>query len=285
MKKILFFIFSLITIVLNHFANAEQNVLTIPPERGEVIFNCNGKSSNQIYIIGSSHPDTLTMANGNNTVRAQMEIYWIGEWLIENKDVQLILPESFFEKEAADEKNDLSGIAPNVALDAKTLAEKLGSGVHYLNAEMLLIYSFGVISRQVEDRDLRDSIIELIKLREGYGKDSTEAYYIMADLYYLQERRTATMLQKIPDIVQLEYGKGRIRNQKAIFTIGINHIPIIVSYLNRKKMEIAAPAFTQHTDYLSGVKLLEQDFGVTIIIPRSLMDVQELVALTKAAQN
>lgn len=275
MKKILFFIVSLLAYV-------DANAIS---EHGEVIFSFDEKNPNQVYVIGLNHPDTLTMANGNNTVRAQMEIYWIGEWLIKNQDVQLILPESFFEKEASDEKDDFNGIVPSVALDAESLAEKLGSEVYYFNAEMLLIESFGVISRQVEDSDLRDSIIELIKLREKYSKDSVEAYYIMTDLCYLQERRTATMLQKIPDVVQFEYGKGRIRNQKAIFTIGINHIPIIVSYLSRKKMEIAAPAFTQHTDYLSGIKLLEQDFGVTIIIPRSLMDVKELVMLTGAAQD
>lgn len=273
--RVIFFIVSLLAYV-------DANAIS---EHGEVVFSFDEKNPNQIYIIGSSHQDTLIMVNGSNTARAQMEIYWIGEWLIKNQGVQLILPESFSEKESLDEKDDSSGIAPNVALDAKSLAEKLGSEVYYFNAEMLLIESFGVVSRQVEDIDLLDSIIELIKLREKYSKDSIEAYYIMAELYYLQERRTATMLQKIPDIVQFEYGKGQIRNKKAIFTIGINHIPIIVSYLSRKKMEIAAPIFTQHADYLSGVKLLEQNFGVTIIIPRSLMDVKELVMLTNAAQD
>ncbi len=65
----------------------------LPPERGEVVYSCNQKSPHQIYIIGMGHRDTLTYANGSDTVKSQIEIYRIGEWLIQKEGLELHLPE------------------------------------------------------------------------------------------------------------------------------------------------------------------------------------------------
>lgn len=114
-----------------------------------------------------------------------------------------------------------------------------------------------------------------------YGNDTYESLFIKSGLDYLQERRTAAMLQKIPEVIEGEYREGRIKNKKAIFTIGMSHIPGIIKYLKQNKIEINSPAFTSYDDYLSGVKLLEKNFGVTIIIPRTLADDLELLKLTR----
>ncbi|MBI5057851.1 MAG: hypothetical protein HZB61_14660 [Nitrospirae bacterium] len=258
----------------------------LPSERGEVVFSCNERSPNQIYIIGMGHRDTLTRANGSNTMKSQIEVYRIGEWLIQKEGLELLLPEGFFAKAASDEKEYLiktaaSSNGESTSFDIKTLEEKLGEKDAYINAEMLLIESHSIKSQQVEDLNLYNAVREKINLLEKYGDDTYESLFIKSGLDYLQERRSAAMLQKIPEIIDSEYRMGRIKNKKAIFTIGLSHISGIIKYLKQNKIEIYSPAFSRYDDYLSGVKLLEKDFGVTIIIPRTLANDRELLRLTR----
>jgi len=262
------------------------DIPAIPFEHGEVVFSCNERNPDQIYIIGMSHRDTVTRANGSNTVKSQIEVYRIGEWLIQNKGLELLLPEGFFLKKASDEKDNLikttaSDNGKRISFDLKTLEEKLGEDNSYINAEMLLMESHSIESQQVEDINLYNAVREKISLLENYGNDTYESLFIKSGLDYLQERRTAAMLQKIPEVIEGEYREGRIKNKKAIFTIGMSHISGIIKYLKQNKIEIYSPAFTPYDDYLSGVKLLEKDFGVTIIIPRTLADNRELLKLTR----
>jgi len=286
---ILSFIALLLIPDFNLYAGLNQDVPdspALPSERGEVVFSCNERSPNQIYIIGMSHRDTLTRANGSNTVKSQIEVYRIGEWLIQNRGLELLLPEGFFLKKASDEKNNLIKTAASengkrVSFDTKTLEEKLGKDNVNINAEMLLMESHSIKSQQVEDVNLYKEVIEKINLLEKFGNDTNESFFIKSGLDYLQERRTAAMLQKIPEVVDSEYSEGRIKNKKAIFTIGMSHISGIIKYLKQNKIEIYSPAFTPYDDYLSGVKLLEKNFGVTIIIPRTLADSLELLKLTR----
>ena len=261
------------------------DIPALPPERGEVVFSSNERSPNQIYIIGISHRDTLTRSNGSNTLKSQIEVYRIGEWLIQKAGLELLLPEGFFSKDASDEKKDLiktaeSNDGTGVWFDTKTIEEKLGSDNAYINAEMLLMESHRIESQQVEDRDLYNAAREKIKLLEQYRDDTYESLFIKSGLDYLQERRSAAMLQKIPEVIESEYRTGRIKNKKAILTIGMSHISGIIKYLKQNRIEIYSPAFTAYDDYVSPVKLLEHDFGVTIIIPRTLADNQELLMLT-----
>jgi hypothetical protein len=258
----------------------------LPRERGEVVFSCNEKSPNQIYIIGISHRDTLTRANGSDTLKSQIEIYRIGEWLIQQEGLELLLPEGYFSREVSDKKEDIikTSIPDNgarVSFDTKTLENKLGKEDAYINAEMLLMESHSINSKQVEDINLYNAAREKINLLEKYGDDTFESLYIKSGLDYLQERRSAAMLQKIPEVIDSEFEAGRIKNKKAIFTIGMSHLSGIIKYLKQNRIEIYSPVFTPYDDYLSGIKLLENDFGVTIIIPRTLADNRELLKLTR----
>lgn len=289
MFSILLFFTVLLVPGLSLNAAPNQDILNasgLSPERGEVVFSCNQRSPNQIYIIGMSHRDTLTHANGSNTVKSQIEIYRIGEWLIQKEGLELLLPEGFFLSESSFEKKEALKTAASengtrVSFDTKTLEEKLGKEDAYINAEMLLMQSHSIKTRQVEDLNLYNAAREKINLLEKYGDDTYESLFIKSGLDYLQERRSAAMLQKIPEVIDSEYRAGRIKNKKAIFTIGLSHISGIIKYLKQNKIEIYSPAFSSYDDYLSGVKLLENDFGVTIIIPRSIADNRELLKLTR----
>lgn len=274
MKKIIVFIALLFLAGFNSYAGS-ADIPIIPSENGEFVYSCNKESSSQVFIIALSHRDTLTRANGENTVKSQVEVYRISEWLIQKEGVELLLPEGFSSKEASSEKeNTDSENGTSAALDAQTLEEKLSLESFYVNAEMLLMESFNVKSTQIEDLKLYNEAIEKIKLLEKYGDDDIELLFVKADLNYLQERRVATMLQNIPEVIESEYRAGRIKNKKAIFTIGLSHISAVIKYLKQGRIEIASPVFSPYDDYSSGVKLLENDFGVTIIIPKTLIKLQ-----------
>ena len=285
---------SLVSLFLPAFhaadANPGQGFLpgpSIPSEYGEVIFSCNADSPNQLYIIGTGHRDTLSGANGAYTVKSQIDVYRIGEWLIRNRGLELLLPEGFFRnKPAKDEDGKSTEIASpahpgrRASPDTKELEEKLEEDCIYTNAEMLLIESHGIKSRQVEDADLYHAATARIGLIEKNRDNPYALLTIKSDLDYLQERRTAAMLQKIPGIIENEYSEGGIRNKSALFTIGLDHISEIIRYLEQKKIAIHSPAFTSFDDYFSAVNLLDKNFGVTIIIPRTLADNRDIIRLS-----
>jgi len=264
------------------------NSTVIPSDQGEVVYRCNETSPDQIYIIGISHRDTFTRANGSDTLRSQIETFRISEWLIRHMDLELLLPEGFFSGERSAENNRTAKISSSIkdgsaAVDTKTLEQGFGDDDVYANAEMLIMELFNVEGRQIEDVDLYNAVVENISLLERYGSDTYESLFIRSALDYLQEIRTAEMLQKIPEVIDKEHGEGRIKNKKAIFTIGLSHIPGIIKYLKQNRIRIDSPAFSPYKDYQSGIKLLEEKYGITIIIPRTLADNRDLLRLTGLA--
>ncbi|MGZ3526022.1 MAG: hypothetical protein ACXU9L_14630, partial [Thermodesulfobacteriota bacterium] len=76
-------------------STAETNPV-VPSQYGDVIYRINEESPNQIFIIGLSHRDSLTCLNGDLTSRVQSEVFKIGDWLIHDQELGLLLPEGFF---------------------------------------------------------------------------------------------------------------------------------------------------------------------------------------------
>jgi len=262
-----------------------ETALRIPPQYGKVIYQINEKSPNQLFIIALGHRDTLTCLNGYNTSRVQAEVYKIGDWLIHNEGLGLLLPEGFFKNTSTkvEKKNDstsspLSSCAP---LDMKALEEKLSDNTVYVNAEMLLKETHPLKLRQVEDKELydavRNNLIKLISCRDG----STDYSLLKSRLDYLQEKRTAAMLQKIPGIVDEEFQRGNIRSRKAILTVGMYHLHEIIRCLNGNRIiiHIPLPDSNGTADYNSEVNLLKEHFGVSVILPTTLADDQKLLEI------
>lgn len=279
-KTLVLFLMFLLCLFIPSIGITQDGRPALPAEYGKVIYRCNEGSPDQLFIIGIGHRDSLTRAKGEHTVGSQVDVYRIAEWLVRNKGLELLLPEGFF----SGEKKEAPAVARAVrrtSFDTGTLERRLGSDDVYTNAEMLLMESHGIKSLQVEDtrlyNEVSDRILQLEKNRDNpYG-----SLYIKASLDYLQERRTAAMLQKIPDIIGSEFSRGGIKHKRAIFTIGMDHLSMIIRYLKQDRIEIRSPAFTSFDDYLSGVKLLEKDFAVTVIIPGTLAHDRELLRLTR----
>jgi hypothetical protein len=131
----------------------------------------------------------------------------------------------------------------------KEIGERLVDDKTYVNAEMFLNENHPLRLRQVEDEQsyfaVRGSILRLVNT----GKDACDLTDIRSELDYLQERRTADLLQRIPGIVHDEIEHGNIKTKKAIFTIGLAHIRKIIEYLNKGKIDISPPSSTQGKEF------------------------------------
>jgi hypothetical protein len=90
------------------------------------------------------------------------------------------------------------------------------------------------------------------------------------------------MLQKIPEIIQVEFQEGNIKAKKAIFTIGLSHLPKIIRYLKENRIRIFSSllAMDQKEDYAADLNLKKENFGVSIILPQTLARDRKTLQMT-----
>jgi hypothetical protein len=285
-KSLLTFI-TLFLFPLNNTLSFAETNLKIPAEYGEVIYQSSQKSPNQLFIIGICHRDFFTLRNGSNTSRVQAEVYRIGDWFIHNQGVELLLPEGFFKNGAAkiQEANPKAGFKKGSSCvdfsDTKALEERLSDDKTYVNAEMLLKESHQLRTEQVEDKELYDAVTKCIVKLVNSETSSSDCLLLKSEADYLQERRTAAMLQKIPEIIEKESRQGNIKSEKAILTIGLSHLPKIIEYLNRKRITIYSPLSISRKseDYIADLNLIKENFAVYIIIPRTLANDKKVLKI------
>jgi hypothetical protein len=249
----------------------------LPRSYGEVVYQYNEKSPNQLYIIGIGHRDALTRSNDDRTPRIQAEVYKIGEWLIQNEGVKLLLPEGYFGGSSGNTagQNVRDGSFPPAPRteSMKYLEQTFSDDRVFVNAEMLLQDHFPLLLRQVEDRDLYQAVYKNIRLLAGSKGDRGENSFIRSELDYAQERRVATMLQKVPRIIDEEFLEGHTHNKKALFTIGLSHIADIIHYLEEGKITVRSSLFppVKHRDYAEELTLAKEGFGISVIVPKTLV--------------
>ncbi len=286
-KRYLFLVLIVLPFLLSIPPSTAETSLKVPSQYGEIIYRSNPESPNQVFIIGLSHRDSLTCVNGDVTSRVQAEVFKIGDWLIHNQGLELLLPEGFFksssakiEKKNAGTTDTASSCAP---YDMKTLEKRLSDNKVYVNAEMILKETHPIKLQQIEDKPLYDAVrANILKLASSQGP-ACDYSLVNSELEYLQEMRTAAMLQKIPEIVNDEVQQGDIKSRKAIFTVGLYHIHEIIRFLNESKIDIHAPkpASTALRDYSAELNLNKENFGVCIILPRTLVENQKILEVNK----
>ncbi|MEW5744099.1 MAG: hypothetical protein AB1805_01485 [Nitrospirota bacterium] len=262
----------------------------LPSEYGEVIYRYNERSPHQLYVIGIKHRSTANRKNGLLTARAQAETFKIGEWLIRNEGVELLFPEGFFERSTLPDAGDAGAPSPlegqataREPLDLSMLEARLGDDSVFVNAEMLLGEHYRIRKKQAEDRELYDAASDSLSRLEQSDKRSYDYLALLSRLEYLQQRRTAAMLQAIPGAIDDAFTKGEIRNRKALLTIGMNHLLELITYVKENKIAIYCPPFVPGSDkdYIADVALCNGDFGLTVIIPRVLADNREVLTMTR----
>jgi hypothetical protein len=274
MRRIAKEFLSLLLFVLLFSSIAAGASPVVPTEFGEVIFSRNEKSPGHLFIVGLSHRDSLTRLNHIGTPKVQIEVYKIGDWLIHHQGTRLLVPEGFFTGKPV----MTEGFAPSDGVyndcpmpDDPILEGILADDKKFVNAEMLLKKHHELRLHQVEDLAIYNDVRKAIQ-RLSNCKSEGDYLTLKSELDYLQAKRTAAMLQRIPGAIDEEYGHGNIRNRKAIFTIGLSHLPKIIRYLNENKITISSPpeAAEKYKDYLAELNLLKESFGVSIIIPATL---------------
>ncbi len=284
--RILFIASAAVVFFLQGFVSSSaENSLS---DCGQIIYRSNEKSPNQIFIVGISHRDTLTRTNGSNTAKAQVEIYKIGDWLIHQQGLELLLPEGFFSKKPAkgEEKINLTGLEKSKCIgssDLKSIEERLADDRTFTNAEMLLNEYHQIRLKQVEDEKSYDAVRTGILKMVGNRSSSCDLVSVKSELDYLQDKRTAAMLQRIPGIVDDEFQQGYIKAKQAIFTIGISHLTKIIQYMNEGKIRIHSPLSAsgknEDESFVSDLNLAKENFGVCIIIPKTLANDQRVLAM------
>ncbi len=257
----------------------------LPELYGEVVFHHDGAGPNHLYVIGVGHRDSITRRNGNKTARIQAEVYKIAEWLVLNKHVELLVPEGFFEKPAGKacrydrprKTERLKGAS------LKRLEKCFADDKNPTHAGLLLLRNYRLGVKQIEDRALYDAALDCLVTLENNRNSPSATLPVESELKYLQERRTASMLQRIPDVVGDEFREGNIRQRQAIFTVGLNHLSEIIQYVTAKKIEVCppAPASLKNENYIAEVNLLNENFGITIIIPRTLAEDDDVLKMTR----
>jgi hypothetical protein len=250
---------------------------SFPAEYGEIIFRKNPHAPQQVYIIGQSHRSAITGKAGPDLVNVQAEIYRIGEWLILENNVELLLPEGFFQKTAMGKVPPMETARENRRLDNQTLKDRLSDPLRFVNADLLLKASYNIPLGQVENEQLYRDIRRLL-----HQARQDNDFSALSELDGLQDERTAVMLQNIPDILEEAYQAGRIGNRKAMFTIGLAHVGAIIDNLQRGSLRgPAQPGPTGGEGRASSLKLLDQGYGVTVIIPRTLAENQRILRLAR----
>jgi hypothetical protein len=251
--------------------------LSLPAEFGEIIYRINPHALQQIYIIGQSHRSALSGQAGSDLLEVQTEIYRIGEWLILENNLELLLPEGFFQEAANGNVSPREIPRENVRLDNRTLKARLSDTRRFVNADLLLNASYDIPLGQVENKQLYREIRRL--LQQAREENS---FLVLSELNDLQDERTAAMLQNIPDTVEEAYRNGRIGNRRAMFTIGLGHVREIIDNLQRGTL----PSPVQNDLKTGkgnepGLKLLDQGYGVTVIIPRTLAENQRILRFAR----
>ena len=286
-KRLFWAVFLPCFLFLSFFpARAETDLSTLPAEFGEVIYRWYPRSPNQLFIIGMAHRDSLTGLSIPRVSRAQAQVYKLGQWLVQRERCELLLPEGFFATPATKTEKEMRTAAEEKlscpeSIDLKTLEEKLSDNRSFVNAELLLKRNYSLRLRQVEDAASHRAVGGLIRKLVDCGNDKAEYLRVKSELDYLEEKRTAAMLQRIPGVIQAEFQQGNIKARKAIFTIGLSHLPRIIRYLEENKVSITSPipGPGKQEVYTADLNLKKENFGVAVLLPQALAGDQKTLKI------
>jgi hypothetical protein len=247
------------------------SALPLPARFGRIVYRQHRENPYQVYIVADSHRSCDTGTNGPETVEAQAETYRIGEWLIERKRIDLLLPEGFF----GHSRDSVLRIDPREKLGNRTLEEKLADTSHFVNAELLLHRQFGIGLAQVEDRRLYQRARALLLRGLETGTCLSPAFN--RRLAYLQRRRLAAILQNIPGVMETASRRKDPSAPKAMMTIGASHLGDLIRFLQAGKIRIPAPPSRGDRFPAYHAPLALRNLGVTVIVPRTLLKNRRLL--------
>jgi len=262
--------------------------IAVPEEYGRVIYQEGADRPNQIYIIAQSHRSAVSGHANADTVHVQAEIFRLGEWLVREQGISVLFPEGYFQRDGSPAASSGSpeNRQPTVPqpIDDMSLLTRLADPNAFVNADMLLRAQCGVRLQQVEDRALYHGAVQLLQQLSS-DRRAALSPAVYDELEYLQRRRSAAILERIPAALSLNAGAetGAVRPQKAITTIGLAHVHQIVAFLEQGQIEIPPPqmGWARYGEHNFDLQPLKAEYGVTIILPRTLAENQEILQLAR----
>jgi hypothetical protein len=240
---------------------------SFPEQLGAIVYQTQAPADSRIYIIANGHRSALDGANMAETVQAQVETFRIGEWLINQKRIDLLLPEGFF-----GEMGRSAAIAGQmIPLDNRVLVDALTDTTHFVNAEVLLHEKYGIGLQQVEDRALYRNVKE--RLRSSLNATGRFSFANYTELVQLQKLRTAHLLQAAPTVIAEAYQQGRIAAPNAMLTVGLSHLEDIISFLESGEIDLAGrqTAGRESSLHQADPEPVKPRVGITVVVPRSLI--------------
>lgn len=235
-----------------------------PVEFGEIVYQTPETNGPRIYIIANGHRSAVSGAGNAAVVESQIETFRIGEWLINQSRIELLLPEGFF----GEWPGKSSDTQRNV--DDTSLRTRLADRSVFVNAELLLHERFGIGLNQVEDRALYRQARDLLRI--SMSSSSLISSEVHNELEYLQKLRTINLLKKAPEVVDAALKNGLISAPNAMVTIGLAHLDDLIAYLEADEIKLAelttpAQVYPRQQEKL---ELSNREIGITVIVPKSL---------------
>lgn len=244
-----------------------SSISDFPEQFGEIVYQTTKEARSRIYIIANGHRSAVNGASNTRILQAQLETFRIGEWLINQNRIELLLPEGFFGEWLGEKpENDIWS-----SLDNQLLMEKLANTSVFVNAEVLLHENFGIGLNQIEDRTLYRQSRDLLRLSKLTSNLISSE--VLLELDYLQKLRTVNLLQKAPEIVDAAHNRGQISLPNAMLTIGLAHLDELIAFLeadeiNLEELITSSYAFPSLKEKLN---LQNRNIGITVIVPNSLL--------------
>lgn len=261
----------LLTLVLSSLLGGTnlraESIIELPSELGTVVYQTQGNNAAQLFIIANSHRSTISGANGDATLQAQVETFQICEWLIRRQQVALLFPEGFFGRRTAINPTAV----PDEWLDSATLTSWLADTSSFVNAEILLHEQYGINLQQVEDRELYQNVRDA--LLASRGDDPHQGLLLNSQIESLQKRRSAAILQRATALSQSS-SLGSDVPKSSILTIGLAHLGDILEFIASGEVQPLANDIAGVTFSYAPVSSNpdNRSVGITVIVPHSLLE-------------
>lgn len=261
----------------------ESGSSIFPDTLAKVIYQEKAGSRQQIYIVAQSHRSALSGEIGKDTLQVQAEIYRIGEWLVKNRGLGVLLPEGYFQNRATGASSFGSSQARSDRqsdLSDGVLLKRLAAPDRFVNACLLLHDDFDIALQQIEDKGLHANVCFLLReLNEPASGEDRSA--LAAAFEYQQKKRSALLLRNIPEALAKQAGDREPRPANVLLTVGLSHVQKMIDYLKKGRAVIdpATAAADEFTRYSCDLAPLINNYGIIVLLPPTLAKNKDLCQL------
>lgn len=266
---------------------------------GSVVFQTRPEAPNQIYIVGQLHEHPIINDVNQETIETQRDIYRIGEQLIKERELELVVLEGL----SADESHDTLNVAlRNIGkiLKRRNILDSLGTddrqlerlldteiegvsppGPRLLEAQAgyWLASAYNCRVAGAEDADLLSlglkaiqgkwQVIQSARRERGLAVLSALEMFTPITLH-LKQLRTAYILHNTPLVMEREHAAKRIRHTQALVVIGAAHIHECIEFVRNDYLKVPAYQGSSVPPLDQPLGYVQASYGVTVIMPRTI---------------